>query len=233
MKQKAFAVILVLFAAGFIGCDSGSGSPKIEQFTESFQAEYQTVSIRSLQVSTINGQINITGQAGEEIQLRGIKLADTEADLEKVELQVTQENNTIIFNVVHETEQSGLAMDLYLMVPPDLIVEKAESVNGTVDVSGMDLLYDIRTTNGSILVDIPRTDADISLVSVNGKIDVFISTALNVTIDMSTVNGEIDLYGVSLDLTLNQPNHLTGDLGAGGDVISISTVNGAIALHRL
>lgn len=235
MKQKVFAVILVLFAAGFIGCDGngGGGSSNIEPFTESFQADYQSASIRSLEVSTINGKINISGHNGDEILVSGLKRANTAEGLEKVDLQVTQENNQIIFKVVHETTRTDLAIDLDLIVPADIIVEEVESVNGPVEVTGMPLIDEIDTTNGSIRVDISGTDEDIDLGSVNGRIDVYISTDLNATIDMITVNGTIDLNGVPLNLTLNQPKHRTGDLGAGGDEISISTVNGAIELHRL
>ena len=235
MKQKTFAVILIFLAAGFIGCDGdgGGGSSNIETFTESFQADYQTVSIRSIEVSTINGKIDINGYNGDEIRLSGLKRADTAEGLDKVELQVTEEDNQIIFKVVHETEQTDLAIDLDLMVPSDIFVERAGTVNGAVEVTGMNLVNDIHTTNGAISVEISETDGDIELGSVNGKIDAYISAALNVTIDMITANGTIDLNDVPLNLTRNEPKHQTGDLGVGGDVISISTANGAIELHRL
>ena len=88
--KKQFVIIgimLILFAVGYIGCDSGGGSGSgdgssgnVYEFTESFDQEYQTESITSILVSTTNGRIKIMGWDEETGVPTNEKLAELGID---------------------------------------------------------------------------------------------------------------------------------------------------------
>ena len=235
MKNTSFYLLLLLFVLLLGSCNNGNNGNPINdyQFTESFSQEHPAVSARSLQVSTINGHIHITGGNGCSIQVDGLKKTDNQKGLEEIELHVSEENNEFIFEVKHETDQQGNAIDLDLMVPSDIAIEDINSVNGNIVITSMPLLHTVNTVNGEIKTEVSKIDGNIYASAVNGNIDLSLLPTLDATIDITTVAGKIILNDVPLDLLLNAPGQVRGNLGAGGDTIFISTTNGDIELHNL
>lgn len=235
IKDMSSYILLLLFILLLGSCSNGDSDDHLNdyQFTESFCQEYQAVSARSLQVSTINGHTKITGWNDYSIKLIGLKKAENQKGLEKIEIQVTEENNKIIFEVKHETTDGTKAIDLELTVPSDIAIDEINSVNGNAEVSSMPLIYKINTVNSGIKTEISEIEENIYISSVNGNIDLSILPKIDATIDITTVTGEINLNDVPLDLSLKSPTQVKGDIGTGGDVIFISTTNGNIELHNL
>jgi len=205
------------------------------EYTESVEYEYPADSYTTLDVSNVNGYVKIIGDVdATAIDIDGLKKAHSEEELDDMELQITKDAGTLVLVVIHELDDNtNESMDLDISIPADIIVKSAESINGKVEVSGVESVNRVHATNGAIMLEIIGIDKNVSVSTINGVIDVYILTSLNATVDMTTINGVISLNDVSLDLTVNEPNHVSGELNSGGYSIVIETVNGEIDLHAL
>jgi DUF4097 and DUF4098 domain-containing protein YvlB len=201
-------------------------------YTESFSEEYPADANTTLRVSTVSGYIIIVGWSNDVINISGVKRATYEEDLDKIDLEVTVIGDEITLEVTHATNRGGL-IDLDLRVPHDVTIETLHSTNGEIDVSDMSVVREVETINGAISLEIPETDGGVELSSTNGRIDCYLLETLDVTVEVTTVNGWIDISDIALSLTIDESTHKRGDLGSGGDLISMSTTNGAIQLHGL
>ena len=86
------------------------------------------------------------------------------------------------------------------------------------------------TVNGNVTVTIGRADwnRDLSFVTVNGNVTVRVPAETNAEVTAATVNGSVSsdfLLAVSGDGRL-----MSGTLGAGGRMLTLTTVNGNVAL---
>jgi hypothetical protein len=110
---------------------------------------------------------------------------------------------------------------------------EAYSVNGDVDVSTTGLAR-AHTVNGTVDVAFGRTDwtGDLKFESVNGSVTVTLTGTVNADVNASTVNG-----GISSDYPLTVqgrfgPRSIRGTIGSGGRSLTLSSVNGSIAIKR-
>lgn len=204
------------------------------KYTESVEYEYPSESYTALDVSNINGDISIVGiEDIAVIDIDGQKRAHTEADLDDFELSITEEDGTLVLEVVHEDDDWNEAMDLDIIIPSDLVVRSAVSVNGDVSVLGVNSVANVRTTNGCVEVEVYSADRDVTISSTNGDVELYILTSLDATISIATTNGAISLNDVPLNLTNDEPDYVSGTLNTGGYEIEIETANGDISLKAL
>ncbi len=110
-----------------------------------------------------------------------------------------------------------------------------ETTNG--DVKAVNVRGDInaQTTNGSIQLDLKALEAEVKAQTTNGGIKLRLSSLqeINATLDAKTVNGSISLDIPVTVQSLDKSKHqLRGQLGQGGPLISLRTVNGSVHLTR-
>jgi hypothetical protein len=108
-----------------------------------------------------------------------------------------------------------------------------ENTNGNNEVRGTTGIGDVGTTNGNVLVEISDISENVSIISTNGNVDVYILLTLNATIDMQTTNGALTISEVTLDKSLDDDTHVIGNLNDGGYKINIQTSNGNAKLYKL
>ena len=205
------------------------------KYTEPVEHEFLAESYTAVDVSNVNGYISIIGIDDTAIiYVDGLKKAHTEEELDDIELRITEDDNALVLVVVHEQDDaSNEALDLDIIIPSDMVVKNADSVNGEVEISGVESIIRVDTTNDDIRVEVIGIDCNVSISSTNGAIEVHILTSLDATVDISTLNGDISLNDVSLDLTNNEPDHVSGTLNSGGSVIEVVTLNGDIDLYAM
>lgn len=205
------------------------------EFTAPIEHDLPAEAYDSLDVSNINGYVKIVGVAGADtIEIDGLKKAHSIADLDDIDLQISDVDGTLVLVVVHEFDLTlGEKLDLDIIIPSDIVVLDAESTNGDVEISGVQSVLRVGSTNGRVDIEVITVDNDISVFTTNGAIHVRLLPTLNATLDMTTTNGDISLNDVDLNISLDLPNHVSGDLGSGGYDISIVTTNGDIDLHVL
>lgn len=110
---------------------------------------------------------------------------------------------------------------------------EAYTVNGGVEIATSGLTR-AHTVNGSVDVTVGRADwqDELELKTVNGGISFHVTGELNAEVTASTVNGDID---TDFPLTVRGrfgPKRLTGTIGSGGRELSLTTVNGDIAILK-
>jgi hypothetical protein len=110
---------------------------------------------------------------------------------------------------------------------------QASSSNGDIDIEDTWGVNDITTSNGKINVEIFDFHKNISISSSNGDITLFINEYLNADLVLSTSNGEITTKNLSLNITKEEENYLSGEIGGGGNLINIYTSNGDIHLKKI
>ena len=210
------------------------------RYTEPIEHEYPADSYTALDVSNVNGYIKIVGdEDATVIDIDGLKKAHTEEELDDIELQISDDDGTLVLLVVHEQDDAeNEALDLDITIPSDVVVKNADSVNGEVEISGVESIVRVDTTNDDIRVEVIGIDCNMSISSTNGAIRVYILTSLDATVNISTLNGDISLNDVSLDLTTNEPvdfpyEGVSGTLNSGGYEIEIVTLNGDIDLYAM
>jgi DUF4097 and DUF4098 domain-containing protein YvlB len=110
-----------------------------------------------------------------------------------------------------------------------------ETTNGDVKAINVNGPIDAHTTNGSITLELTKLEAEVSAETTNGDITLRLITTqeINGTLDAETVNGSISFdYPVTLQSLEKSRHHLRGQIGQGGPLISLETVNGSIRLTR-
>ena len=110
---------------------------------------------------------------------------------------------------------------------------RASTVNGSVEVETTGEA-EAETVNGDVKVEMGRIagTGGMEFSTVNGGIDVTIPDGVGLDVSASTTNGDIS---TDFPLTVRGrfgPRHLTGTIGGGGRALSLTTVNGSIALHK-
>lgn len=109
----------------------------------------------------------------------------------------------------------------------------ASTVNGSVEVETTGAA-EAETVNGDVKVQMGRIagTGEMEFSTVNGGIDVTIPDGVGLDVSASTTNGDIS---TDFPLTVRGrfgPRHLSGTIGGGGRSLSLTTVNGSIALHK-
>jgi DUF4097 and DUF4098 domain-containing protein YvlB len=110
-----------------------------------------------------------------------------------------------------------------------------ETTNGDVVAINVDGPIGAHTTNGGITLELTKLEAEISAETTNGGITLRLSSAqdINARLEAETVNGSISFdFPVTLQSLEKSKHHLRGQIGRGGPLISLETVNGSIHLTR-
>ena len=109
----------------------------------------------------------------------------------------------------------------------------ATTSNGRIEIKGTTGVKNLKSSNLGIDAEVYDFQENISISTSNGNIAVYINPSLNADIDMTTSNGQITISGISLDLTISEEKHKTGELGIGGNTLDIHTSNGNINVYKL
>jgi len=181
-------------------------------------------------VENVNGRISVESWEREsveivaEIQVRATSRRDAEELLDKAQIEVSKDMNTLTIKPKYpkHTRSGGLLDWIFSGGKPSISVEiwlktpagaqvNVSSVNGAVQTTDIGGGQNIRTTNGKI--DIEGASGAVSASTTNGSIRAKMTNErLEEDVDLKTVNGSIRAY---------LPTEVQAD-------VHISTVNGSI-----
>lgn len=107
------------------------------------------------------------------------------------------------------------------------------TVNGNVEVSTSGVA-EASSVNGNVRATLGRSDwnGPVEFSSVNGTVTVTLPSNASADVRASTVNGKIE---TDFPLTVTGkfgPRNMSGTIGSGGPRLSMSSVNGSVALKR-
>ena len=195
----AFLMVLVVFLSG---CIFRFDDKIYEYIDTEYEADENTI----LEVSNVNGLVNITGWDGDTVKLRIIKSVNKiygEDEFKKVEVNVNEIGNKLRIETVYLENNVHVAVILDIKVPMYVTVESVQTINGGIYLLNLKGDVQIDVTNGYITV--CGVDGYVAAKTVNGPITIRDTTGVN---DIVTLNGVVDveLYDFKEDIEISTIN---------------------------
>ena len=203
-----------------------------------------------------NGGVTVKGWLRNDVLVRS-KVdvwADSDADANALisQIRVDASNGTVSTTGPTDTGRGGWSVSYEIFVPRASAVD-ATAYNGGVHVSDVDSAIHIETTNGGIHLE--RVAGDVSAATKNGGLHVELAgnTWQGRQLDLSSKNGSIAVSmpsgysahvqaetvhgGIFTDFPVTvtgriRRQNFDGNIGSGGPLIRVSTVNGGISVKR-
>jgi len=279
MMITGFGLMLSLVSSGCIvviaDVDEWEGSGKRVYTTTSEERSFETSGISALDIETHNGSITFDGQAdGGAGQVTitkkagGRTQAEAEAAMAAIEVVFQPKGDTFEMSWRWATPRKrGWSGDVSFAVKgPGSLNLDTETHNGPITISGASGKVDIESHNGEIKVtasgkaleveahngaiDAVYSGPSVTLSAHNGAITADLSGCADVTGDVSSHNGDVQITvgqgtsaavhartsngGIECSAALAESKtsrgRLDGKLGSGGGKLDIETQNGAIAI---
>ena len=250
-------ILPLLLAAG--GCDivsAGFGSEETAQW----QKTYTLPANGRLEIANVNGRIDVEPSSDNRVEVTAIKKAKAgspeaaKAELQRIQIaEDVSQTGVRIETKIDRTSHglfsgSGTQVEYHVKVPAAAEV-KFTTVNGGIDMHGLNGRIDAETTNGGVRgreiagpieasttnggvdVDLTRVaEAGVRLECTNGGIRVHMPADTKATISARITNGEIRTNGLSIDTSESSRRRLEGRLNGGGPRVELEGTNGGIAV---
>jgi hypothetical protein len=236
------------------------GAPQRE--AEPFQWTGTLARGATLEVKNINGSVRAELASGDEAEVVAVRRGRKD-DPEDVRIEVNREGDVVTVCARYPNPSGGLndcehqqvqdcdvSVEFTVRVPAG-VAFAPQTVNGSIEATGLRGPVDAVTVNGSIdlsttAVALARTvngsiqarmgqpgdDESIDFETVNGRIELEMPRDLNADLDARAANGS-----VRSDFAVEASRHssdgrrrLVGRIGEGGSRLRLSTVNGSIEL---
>lgn len=223
---------------------------------------------QTVEIKGVNGDVEATAGTGAEVEVTAVKKGH-KSDPASVEIKVIEHAEGVTVCAVYpsvsstrpnecapgeggrmNTRDNDVSVHFTVRVPRGVRFS-GRTVNGSVDVSGVDgdvaastVNGGIRaasgghvtaeTVNGSITATMGKADwtGPLELRTVNGGITLDLPSDLSTEVKAETVNGSIE---TDFPLTVQgrvSRRRLSGTIGGGGRDLRLATVNGSIRLRK-
>jgi len=215
-----------------------------------------------ISLENINGDIQITGDSGDKVQMVAHKKAGSQEYMDDLKVIVDANEDYIRIETRHPKNEggwfnrgtdgsgsvsyellvpAGINLDTISTVNGDVNIEavsglvKAETVNGSLEATGLEGDVNLETVNGSVTAQFDELGAGqrVSAEAVNGKIVLIVPADTSARVNAETVNGSIDADDFGLKPEKGFVGRdLSGEIGSGDARISLDTVNGSIRISK-
>lgn len=253
--------VAAAFALTLIAAPASAASKKV-----TVQRLFSVPAGTSLSVSNVNGPVVVNSWDRPQIQLVAEKKvrarSEAAADQALQQLKIVAEHraNTLRISTRHPRSSGGVlswisgtdvqaSVHYRLTVPRNFDVS-AETVNGSVTVTGVNGTLDLETVNGAIRLERCAGAIEASTVNgsikaellgtlprrmkfdtVNGAVSVALPSNVQADLDVKTVNG-----GISSALPVSQMSssrrQLRGQINGGGPAVVVRTTNGSVSIRE-
>ena len=227
-------------------------------FTEEFHQTYPLTVTGRVELENINGSVHISVWDRNEVKVDAVKGAQTREELQKAEIQVHPRADSISISTKYPDRGSDnyvrnnpAWVEYTLTVPRTARLDEIQLINGSLDVTGvagevhaecingkltargLANVAKLSTVNGELDARFEQLPAGgIELTSVNGKVDLTLPSDVKARIEAETVHGHIgNDFGLHSDDQF-VGHALRGQLGVGGAQIHLNNVNGEIEVHH-
>jgi hypothetical protein len=250
-------VFVLPFLLGAGACDIVSAGYGSEE-TAQWQKTYTLPPNGRVEVANTNGRIDVEPSSGNVVEVTAIKKAKggspeaAKAELERIQIVEDVSSSGIrietkLDNSSHMMFSSGKQVEYHVKVPVGAEV-KFSTVNGGIDIDGLNGRIEAETTNGGVRgrqiggpivasttnggvdVDLTGVTGDVKLECTNGGIRVHLPPDSKATISARITNGDIRTTGLSIETSEASRRRLEGRLNGGGPRVELDGTNGGIAL---
>jgi hypothetical protein len=209
----------------------------------------------SFELQNVNGTVDVEGWDRDTVEVRAVKTAKrNESDLDLVSIDVDARPSAVSV-ATHYPQNEGVEVlvEYTVHVPHSALVEHIGTVNGTLRVTGIDRVEDLRTVNGNIevydgggsvrahstngsvhleLLHIADKDGALAETT-NGSVLLAVPSDTQANLEARCMNGNFSSeLPIAFETTL-RPREMHGKLGSGGAPIRLRTVNGGIRVVAL
>ena len=209
----------------------------------------------TFELQNVNGTVELQGWDRNEIEIHAVKTAkQKESDLERVSIDVNAKPSAVsVITRYPQNEGVEVAVEYTVHVPRNARVERLGTVNGTLRVSSLENVGDLRTVNGNIEVyesagpvaaHVTNGNVHLELThlstpettvaeTTNGSVLLALPASAQADLEARCLNGSFSSeLPVAVESTL-RPREVRGKLGKGGAPIRLRTVNGGIQIAIL
>ena len=258
-RIRLAAFILPVLVAASAGCDIAMADFK-EQQSSTWTKTYELQPGGRFELSNVNGRIDVQPSSGNTIEVTAEKIAKAASvdaakrALDQVEI-VESVSGDLVKLETRTQRGSGIfghsnTQVRYTIRAPAGAALKLTTVNGGIDLSGMNGRLELEATNGGIKarnvsgqVEAVTTNGgvEVELASVptegvklgctNGGITLRLPADAKASISARITNGGIDTQGLAIESTGNvSRRRLDGRLNGGGPRLELEGTNGGIRL---
>ena len=226
---------------------------------EEFHQTYPLSGNGRVELENINGAVHIATWDQNQVKVDAVKRAYNEQLLKDAEIRVNRTADSISIethylqqDMWHDDHHNPASVEYTLTVPRNARLDEIKLINGALDISGvggevrascingklvargLGAQAKLSTINGPLDANFDRLQADpIELSSVNGRVELTLPSDAKASIEAATVHG-----GIDNDFGLHTNNHrfvghdLRGEIGGGGVQIRLNNVNGTIHVRH-
>ena len=259
-RTRAAAWLLPVLLVASAGCDIAMADYN-EQERAEWRKTYELQPGGRVEINNVNGKVNVMPGQGSAVEILAVKTgkaASPEAAkqaLERIQIVDSSTGNVIKVETKIDRSSGGLfnhssAQVEYTVRVPANAELKLTTVNGGLEIEGMNGqitaettnggirareiggAIEATTTNGGVEVNLSRVpEGGVKLECTNGGIKLELPADAKATIAARISNGGIDTDGVNIQTRgESSRRRLDGDLNGGGPRISLEGTNGGIKI---
>ncbi|MCI0414025.1 DUF4097 family beta strand repeat-containing protein [bacterium] len=204
-------------------------------------------------LSNVNGDVTIRGWDKNEVDMKATKRGPSYyLDLIEIKIDSTPARLSIDTKYPRGRKEANVSVTYELTVPKHAVLDAIHTVNGGIEISGVEGEIKINTVNGSAEIegskstvdaetvngritatwlDFPK-QGDVSMRTVNGGLKLHLPNNANADVKASSMNGTIR---TDFPITVQGrfvSRSLSGKIGEGGTNIDLETINGSIDILK-
>lgn len=233
----------------------------VADVTETEEYDFELNDGGRLSLSNINGDVRITGVAGNQVKIVTTKKAGSQKYLDDMKVVIAATESRISVETKYPENDGDWSwngnnngsVDYEITVPFSTELDAIETVNGGVGISAVTGSIVVESVNGKL--ELSGLTGDVSMDTVNGGIDAQFDVlgegqrvkaeAVNgrimlrlpqdasAQVTAETLNGSIDADDFGLEPERGFVGRdLEGQIGAGEARVRVETVNGSIDIER-
>jgi DUF4097 and DUF4098 domain-containing protein YvlB len=218
------AMISAILAAVLIfnvGCIYAAFQDSTYRYKEDFVKTYPLASDGTFSLQNTNGIVRVTTWSKSEVEIKAVKSASRQDDLEKLEIKIFADPRSVSVDTVYPRRPLLRAKVTYeISVPEGVRLDRVSTTNGNIELTGR--YSDVRagTTNGDVRCDsvsgalrLSTTNGSIKAQDVIGRVKVG-TTNGSVTLGLRDIKDSIDADTTNGSITLRIQGDLNADLSA-------------------
>ena len=224
------------------------------QEREEIRETYRVAPGARVEISNINGPLEIETVSGNTAEIYIVRSARTKADLEYRKIVVENTPSSFKLYSAQPEDEAGKSINvrhhavLKLPRPSALSVHNINgtarlgdvdgpvtlgNINGKLEVGTATESAELSNINGSAGMTIARLgDRGIQMRNVNGNINIRFLSDVNADLDVKSFNGTVDSSLPNLSIQKVGRNDFRGQIGSGGTPITGTHINGVITISR-
>lgn len=259
-RARALAVLLPLLLVASAGCDIAMADFR-EQESAEWRKTYQLQPGGRVEIGNVNGKIEVTPAEGNTVEIVATKIAKAsnkdaaKETLGRIEIREAVTGGNIKVETQVARSEGGLFNHSnwtvhYIVKVPANAELKLSTVNGGVQITGVNghvtadttnggiKAFDVSgtieatTTNGGVEVELSKVpEGGVKLECTNGGIRLRLPSDAKASISARITNGGIDTEGLTIaSRGETSKRRLDGDLNGGGPRLTLAGTNGGISI---